>query len=220
MKNLLFGLLAMVMFGFSGNAKTIEKNDPIIQPTIRQACVVLSCCSIGPFGVEVFTDRVCVSFRPGNVLSIELPINNLSKEIVFNDDEILAGFKSDKGEDLIIPAGKYFVVNNSITVNASVSNRPDFCISEDISILGHGYHFSQCYKWIWNKTKTKKIVTVTITPILDDKAKQLLAATGTLVLQNSKATLYKTPDFSYMLEAGKYTVNSDGNIYIQNVKTL
>ena len=220
MKNLLFGLLATVMFGFVGNAKTIEKNDLLIQPTVRKACVVLSCCGIGPFGIEVFTDRVCVSFRPGNILTIELPVENQSKEIVFNDDEILAGYKSDKGEDLIIPAGKYTVVNSTITVNAGVVNRPDFCITEDISIFGNGYSFSQCYKWIWNKTKTKKIVTITITPVLDDKAKQLLAATGTLVLQNSKATLFKTPDFSYMLEAGKYKVNSDGNIYIQNVKIL
>ena len=216
MKKLLFSLIATIMCGFVGNSRILDHKDPIL----RQRCVTISCCGIGPFGVEIFTERYCITFgRTSTNLAFQNTLK--AKEIIIANNQILAGEKDEKGENIIIPAGKYTIVNNSIDfVPVTIASRP-WCITRTLTWMGHEHApVTTCYDWIWNKTNPNGTGLITMTPTLNDKDKQTLLSNGTLELKLDTDFYYKDDKVDYVLKAGKYVVNADGNIYIPNAKFI
>ena len=216
MKKFIFGLIATVMFGFVGNSKTLPDQDPIL----RQRCVTISCCGIGPFGVEIFTERYCITV---NRNSVNLTFQNKLeiKEIIFDNDQIIAGVENEKNENIIIPAGKYAVVNNSIDFIPLTIAKTGWCITRTLTWLGEAHApKTTCYDWIWNKQNPNGTGLITITPTLDEKSKQMLIDKGTLEITTDEDFHYTDEKVDYVYKAGTYVVNADGNIYIPNAKFL
>ncbi len=214
MKNILFGLIATVLFSFTGNAKSLNlKEEPIIR-----ACITLDCCGFGPFGVQIYEVRYCFSSRGANVvLNFETKLD--VKEVVITNEQILAGFKNEKGENYIIPAGKYSVIDNSISFTpGTISAKPDWCIVIDKDYFGNTSSSTYCYNWIWNKPNPNGLGLITITPTLSEEQNKKLFENGVLEIINTKDLVVKDANINFTLKAGKYTVNSDGKIYIQNAK--
>jgi len=216
MKKLLFGLIATIMFGFVGNSRILNDENPIL----RQSCITISCCGIGPFGIEIFTERYCITFSKA---STKLTFENALKvkEIIILNDQIVAGVKNEKDENVIIPAGKYAVVNNSISfVPLSIVSRP-WCITRTLTWMGHEHApVTTCYDWIWNKQNSNGSGLITLTPTLNDKEKQALIANGSLEITTTTDFQYSDDKVDYVLKAGKYVINADGNIYIPNAKFI
>ncbi len=220
MKNLLFGLIATVMFGVIGFAKNQVSN---VEPpsTFIRACVTLSCCGVGIFGVEIYSTTHCWSFNRSNiVITFDQPIK--TKEVSVAYDTILSGSLSDKSEYVIIPAGRYNVVNNSISfVPVLLASRP-WCITYSYSgdVLGnpHSGSTTSCYDWIWNKNNSLGLGNVTITPTLSAELKEALSKAGTLDYNITKDYIQKDANVNYTVKAGVYKLNADGKIYINNVK--
>ena len=216
MKKFIFGLIATVMFGFVGNASILNDEDPIL----RQHCVTISCCGIGPFGIEIFTERYCITFSK---TSANLAFENTVKvkELIILNDQIIAGAKNEMDENIIIPAGKYAVVNNSIDfIPLTIASRP-WCITRTLTWMGHEHApVTTCYDWIWNKQNPNGSGLITMTPTLNEKEKQMLTDNGTLEITTDTDFYYTDDKVDYVLKAGKYIVNADGNIYIPNVKFL
>lgn len=216
MKKLLFSLIATIMCGFVGNSRILDHENPIL----RQSCVTISCCGIGPFGIEIFTERYCFTLgRTSANLTFE---NTLKvKELIILNDQIIAGAKNEMGENIIIPAGKYAVLNNSIEfVPLTIASRP-WCITRTLTWMGHEHApVTTCYDWIWNKANPNGSGLITLTPTLNDKEKQLLIANGTLEITTVTDFRYSDDKVDYVLKAGKYVVNAEGNIYIPNAKFL
>lgn len=214
MKKLLFGIIATVLFGFTGNAKNVNLKE---EPAIR-ACVTLDCCGFGPFGVQVYSVRYCLLLRGTNVV-LNFETNLGVKEVVIANEQIIAGFKNEKGENYIIPAGKYSVIDNSISFTPGTNRaKPDWCITVDRDYFGNTSSSTYCYNWIWNKPNPNGLGLITITPTLSEDQKTKLFENGVLEIINTQDFVVKDANINFTLKAGKYTVNSDGNIYIQNAK--
>ena len=206
MKNLLLGLVAIVMFGNLGFGKN-ENNLSDPPSTLIRGCVTLSCCGIGPFGVEIYSTTHCWSFNRSNiVITFDQPIK--STEVIVAYDTILSGSLSEKNEYVILPAGKYNVVNNAVTfVPVLLASRP-WCITytQQGHVLGNEYSTSStsCYDWIWNKNNVLGIGNVTITPTLTPKIKEALLTAGILDYTIDKDYVQKDANVNYTIKAGKY----------------
>ena len=80
-------------------------------------------------------------------------------------------------------------------------------------MFGHEYSYSYtiCAYYIgWGKTSS-----IIITPKLTSEDLQKLSETDSMI-EFSDDKVYKFEDFSFNLNKGKYFVNKDGNIYIEN----
>ena len=198
------------MFGFVGNAQDVSKR--------YKACVTVSCCGIGPFGFEIWSQTTCYWYEGKNKVSLQFSGSTKDTEITFDQDYLLAGVHSNDGEDLVLPNGKYQLTNNEIIFTPKVSKPKVHCIGADSSgtIFGHHYeaHSQYCWTWLWdNKSNSGNL---TITPEINASDKLELSK-GNTEITIEKDVILKDDTVNYTLLAGKYILNQDGNIYLQNV---
>ncbi len=209
MKKLIFGLIATEFFGMSVNA----------QSTARvQACVTVSCCGIGSFGIEIWSQTTCYWYDNSGKVIIKLNSDVKVKELELNEDTLLAGIKNENGEDLLMVKGNYPIINNEIVVKVKVTKPKVHCIGAESSgsFFGNDYtsNWSYCWTWIWDKNG---IGNLSITPTLNVKEKELLSS-GNIEVDILKDVYFEDEEINFTLKAGKYIINQDGNIYLQNIK--
>jgi fructose-1,6-bisphosphatase len=221
MKKLVFGLIATVMFGFEVNAQTSNSSSKI-----KIACYTLSCCGIGPIGIEIWSVKRCHYVYTADVTSknqnsehykLEFETNENVNNLIFENDVILANSEDDDGNVIILPKGEYEVKDNSITFEANKIKIKKVCIEETNSgqFLGHEYNYTItiCAYYIgWGKKAT-----LTITPKFSDEELIKLKEFGNFIEFDKDLTI-KVENFNFTLNKGKYYVNEDGNIYLENVQ--
>lgn len=215
MKKLIFGLIAIVMFGLVGNAQTSTNR-------MKLFCITVSCCSIGPVGVEVWHETTChyVSVHKtakGDFnYSVKFESKEDLKEIKIEEDVLLAGFLSEEGENLILPAGNYYVENNEMFFNPVSFKARRYCYERDVkgNLLGHdySYHIEICVSF----GKSSKGIVGVSPKFTDEQLLELQKNDNVIELYDD--IVVKDENVNYTFKSGKYTVNEDGVIYVQNTE--
>ena len=192
------------------------------------ACYKLSCCGIDGFGIEIWSVRRCHyvyidDAKNGSSNNPEVGTHTLEfeftenvKSLNFENDIILANTEDNDDTVLVLPKGEYPVIDNTITFNASRIKIKKICEEEvnEGNFLGHEYSYTITicvYYPTWAKRGLIKI-----TPKLSEDEINQIKDTGSEI-EFGKNLEIKLGDFNYTLNSGKYFVNPDGNIYIENV---
>ncbi len=222
MKKLLFGLIATVMFTVAGNAQTKQQRDSNKRTLLW--CVTTSCCGIGPFSIEVWSETTCtyvskIKNEKGEEFSHSLKFESKDKveEVNVPEDVMLAGIYDEMGNNLVLENGNYKVENNQIFFNPkSVVAKTRHCIIRTVqgSFFGHdyGYTIELCITY-----RTANNGFITITPKLNKEQLAQLLEKGENEIEFKEDISLEKEGVDYTIKAGKYKVNEDGNIYIQNV---
>ena len=221
MKKLLFGLIAIVMFGFVGNAQSSNK--------VKLGCVITSCCSFGIFTIEIISTKHCfsvASYRsvsPEDSYYLQLEGENAVglNEIEVVEDVILPHLQDANGEAMILEKGKYLVNEKGEVHYTPVSSKikiKKVCIEEHVTghVLGFevDYTISMCAYYLSFRTS---IGAVSITPKLTESQKSDIVKNNNVV-RIDKDYSYNLGDVKYTLKAGDYNLNNDGSIYVINTK--
>ncbi|UPQ80374.1 hypothetical protein M0M57_05925 [Flavobacterium azooxidireducens] len=141
MKKLVFGLIAMVMFSFVGNAQDFTKevqlennkselfayneleNFELSKNNIRTKlfCITTSCCGLGPFSVQIWSQTTCyygsvhnmTNSINGQIEEVEIIFEEKikEKELQVTQDFLLPTL--NKGEYVTIPKGTYSVIDGN-----------------------------------------------------------------------------------------------------------
>lgn len=156
-----------------------------------------------------------VTYFESNKCVLHLDMPTKAHEISVSDDILLAGLQTDSGGNLILPKGKYEVVNDEITFTPTISKAKVHCFYSNYhgTILGHEYSGSTgyCWTWIWEKRGTLAITL----QLNEQEQKELLS--NNLEVDFVKDFDVVDKDFIFTVKAGKYTINQDGVIYLQDV---
>lgn len=213
MKKLIFGLIATVFLGMGVNAQSSK-----VSPR-KQICITVSCCGIGSFGIDIWSQTTCYWYDNSGKVTIKLNKEIKASEIELNEDTLLAGIKNENGEGLIMLKGKYPIVNNEIVFNAKATKPKVHCIGADYSgtIFGNSYSggWSYCWTWIWDNKSN--IGNLSITPTLNERDMEMLMS-GSTEVTIDKDIHFEDNEINFTLKAGNYTLNQDGSIYLQNIK--
>ena len=210
MKKLVFGLIATVLFGNFVHAQTTNK--------VKLFCVTLSCCGVGPFGIEIWSERTCHYVSSGKVMaSYSFNTKDVLKEVVVNQDVILAGQFAENGDNLVLPTGKYIVTNGQIEFTPTTTMAKVYCYIREVSgnLLGHDYNYSIKICISFGKASNNGVVV--LTPKLDSNQLTELLKSNDRTIELKENIIIKEDNINLSLKAGKYTINEDGNIYLQNV---
>jgi hypothetical protein len=186
-------------------------------------CVTTSCCSLGIFSIEVWKQTTC-HYVSSNRVSVEFhpPVSQPDVEVY--EDLLLAGVMNSRGEGLILPKGRYRVEGNQINFTPQTYKAArTYCyhIESEGTILGHSYSINR--KWCITFGKDARTGVVEIDTDLPTDVLQKLRTSNAddRYMNFSRDTRIcdkGTVDFN--LPAGKYFVNDDGIIYLQNVTLL
>jgi hypothetical protein len=210
MKKLLFGLIAIVMFCANANAQTSSK-------IVKITCITLSCCSVGPFGIEIWSETTCtyVSVEKATA-KYSFKSNGDLNEVVVSEDVLLAGQFAENGDNLVLPAGKYPVVDNQIEFIPKASKPTKYCFIREVSgnLFGHEYEYSIK---ICVTVELSKNGIVAITPKLSaEQLSKLLKSEDRTFTINKDITISEN-GIKTTVKAGNYVMNEDGSAYLQNV---
>lgn len=201
------------MFGFNAEAQNSTSKTKI-------ACYTLSCCGIGPIGIEIWGVKRCYYvYTEGKTAmhSIEFESNEKVDNLIFENDVVLPNTFDSEGNAFIIPKGTYSVNNNTFSFPQSKVKIKKICLEETNTgvLFGHEYSYSIticAYYLGWGKTSS-----FVITPKFNtEELSKVLNSGGIIEFKDDK--VLKFENFSYILNKGKYLVNEDGNIYIENAK--
>ena len=214
MKKFILGLVAIVMFSFVGNAQNNANR-------VKLFCITTSCCGIGPIGVEIWHETTChyvavhKTAKGDFNYSIKFETSKNLNEIEIKEDVLLAGYVDESGDNLVLEAGKYLVENNEMFFNPTTFRAKKYCYIREVSgnFLGHDYeyHIEICVSF--GKSSNKG--TVSIDPKL---SKEQIAElqNGNSEVEFLRDVTIKDENVNYVINAGKYIVNEDGLIYMQN----
>lgn len=96
MKKLLFSLSFIILFNFVSNAQgATDKKYKI-------SCITTSCCGIGPFGIEIWSETTCVYVSAGKnvngdyTYSMSFQSNEKVSKVTVAEDVLLAGLYNKK----------------------------------------------------------------------------------------------------------------------------
>lgn len=210
MKKLVFGLIATVMFGFVGSAQSVAK--------VKLFCVTVSCCGIGPFGFEIWNQKTCHYVSSGRMMaSYIFNTNENLKEVEVKEDFILAGQFAENGDNLVLPMGKYPVINGQIEFTPSTLKAKQYCYIREVSgnLFGHEYNYTIKICISFGKMSNG---VVSINPNLNAEQLSQILSSKDKTIELIKSITINEDGLNYTLKAGKYIINEDGNAYLQNIK--
>jgi hypothetical protein len=210
MKRLFFGLIATVMFINNVNAQSAAKT--------KIFCVTLSCCGIGPFSVDIWSETTCHYVSSGRIMSsYSFNTKDDLKEVEVKEDVILAGQFAKNGDNLVLPMGKYSVKNGQIEFTASTTKARQYCYIKEVSgtLFGHDYEYSIKICVSFGRMSNG---VVSINPQLKPEQVSQILKSDDKTIELKESITIKEDGLNYTLKAGKYIINEDGNAYLQNVK--
>lgn len=219
---------------------SISTNDKVI----KLMCTTLSCCGIGSWGVDIWSDKEChyiVTNKSSNnnivVINVENNLvskaSNDVKGVKVENDQILYDPNKTLGDDqaYAMKAGEYKVINGQIAFEPTIISARSVCWVETHQghIFGHEYSYSYafCIKVPFTKnvyTSSGGILTVNLSQnqellALAKKNNDFLSFDEDIVLNNDITEAKKTGE-KIVVKAGKYKINEDGIIYIRNFSTI
>jgi len=224
MKNLLLTVLAIFFIGNFVFAQTKAQEET--QAKKKLFCVTVSCCSVGPIEIEVWSHTTCVSVDVQKTASGKSYNSTMSfetakpvDELTFSEDMILAGQFDSSGNQLMLPKGTYKAENNTIYFTAKKMERSlvnakkkTYCVTADVegSFFGHDYSYSIEVCVTFGSSQRNGYAVVSLEPKLD-KATQLK-------LKESGLTDFILGEDieinGFTVNSGTYKVNPDGKIYL------
>ena len=201
------------MLGMNANAQTAAKK-------VKIACITTSCCGIGPFGFEIWSEKTCVyvsAEKSGNQSKVLYSFKSKEtlSEVTVKEDVILAGQFAENGDNLILPIGKYTVKDGQIEFTPKTAKPTKYCYIREVSgnILGHEYEYT--IKICITVELSKGVVAIT-PKLSSDELSQILKSTSqSFEIKND--IVIREDGLNYTIKSGKYIMNEDGNAYIQNV---
>lgn len=212
MKKLLFGLIAFLFFSQYSNAQSSNNTSKT-----KLFCVTVSCCGIGPFGIEIWSEKTChYVYTTNRSIVYSFNTNNTLNSVNVKEDVILAGQFDENGQNLVLPAGDYPVKENSIEFTPSPYAAKKYCYKREVSgtILGHEYNYSIdiCISF----GKSNKGV-VEIKPAFNAELTAKILESEDKIFEIKNDVQFKEDGLNYVLKAGKYILNENGTAYQQNV---
>ena len=214
MKKLLLSFALLFLFSFASNAQTTTAKK------YKISCITTSCCGIGPFGIEIWSETTCVYVSAGRSIggektySMSFQSNEKVSKVTVKEDVILAGQYNDNGENLVLPSGTYDVVDSEVIFVPTTLTAKKYCYIREThgTIFGHDYDYTISICVSFGKTSKGF---VTLTPKLTDEQKAELLKNGNQI-EFAKDMEISENGINYVVKAGKYFVNEDGNAYVQN----
>ncbi len=221
--------LSLVDFDNTSIKKDVNEQTAI---KTKILCYTVSCCSIGPITVEVWSETTCYYVSAGKSSKPMLKTTFYFTEkppksgyIEIKESIIIAGLKDKKGNLFILPKGKYKLdKTNSIIYTPSIvspatSKVQKYCISKTVdgTIFGHHYHYSVkiCISY-----STAKGAGGYYTPdVLDlklnaEQLKKVKEGEEFFILNEDVKISIK--GVHRIIKAGKYQIAKDGKVYFYN----
>jgi len=192
------------------------------QARTKLMCVTVSCCGVGPFSIEIWKETTChyVEVRnrtSQNVYAMTFETNGTPSEVTVPEDVMLAGMFAENGDNLVLPRGRYAVANNEIQFTPTTFKARKYCYIREVKgeLFGHAYEYTIDICISFGRSSAKGVVAVN-PRLSEDQLTQIMRAGGELKFKED--VRIQTDGINYTLKAGKYTVNQDGNIYLQNAQ--
>jgi hypothetical protein len=232
MKNLfrLVCILAVFAGSFVFGQKYINENAEELISSVNGStgkkrlimCVTYSCCTIGDFGVDVFSHKSCDYIVTGKNKMVILDVVDIKgnpyqkNEVEVVNDIVLPdeNTKSGENEGFVMKAGLYKVINGQIAFEPSAGKLHYVCYTSEHegTLFGHHYSYSisHClvYPWV-NKSNDIK-GGIAIIDISSDATLVRLAKENNNVLRFDEDVVLQD---NIVLEAGEYIVNENLKIY-------
>ena len=157
MKNLLFGLLATVLFAFNGNAQKVTQEDVRLQLATSMSQLVEQCKTTYKEGMT-YEEFIKTTFNGNKISTIEA--QNLMKaafKLVSNDtnsDEIIKSYDGKEMASVLLIVGNNCNINDAVA--ASFGNDiANSTFGEQLQSKGCGWFSWLCdaAAWIWAHRK-------------------------------------------------------------------
>jgi hypothetical protein len=232
LKNITVGvsLIMMMFMVFKTNA---QETKTIKSDRYKLFCTTTSCCSLPFISIEVWSHTTCHYVR---VEEVETKSNsNVSNQIVMtlgsneeipsiltlDEDVILAGLKTETGESLIMPKGEYKVVDGQISFEAKSVSLTRICYTKEVSgsFFGHDYEYSiDICVYVPEITIKSNDNKGAVSLALNLSKEQLIKLNEeNNIIEFYEDITIEDENINFTLKAGKYKVNKNGNLYLQNV---
>lgn len=191
-------------------------------------CVTISCCSVGGFGVEIYSQTSChyvytADKSTKNIVKLDLVSSKeLPEYLDVQNDVVLAGLYDFQGNSLILAKGKYKIENGSIYFEANTENTDiagrRYCWQavHNYTVLGHNFtvEVNICVNISVSAPKTGA---VTMQLNLDQDTRNKLKNSNNII--NLKEDILINKDgFNFKIPKGNYSVNDNDQILFNNVK--
>lgn len=204
----------------------IEVQNMTIMASEFKICVTTTCCSVGIFGVEIWSETTCNYFTVEEDCSMEINSpEKINENLVLDKPVLLAGLvKNKEGENmrLAIPAGQYSVKENRFKFNALKVSSEKYCWTREVSgsLFGNSYHY-----------KIKLCVSFSLDARFENNNNGIVELNTNLdkdqinkVIENNEKIVFnedikfEKKEVDFILKKGEYILNKDGFIYLQNIK--
>lgn len=189
-------------------------------------CVTTSCCSIYFLTIEIWSETTChyveIQEKGGKDVCVYTfnGKKEINEEFKLEQPVLLAGIHSSDGKNLVLPAGGYKIVKNEFEFIPQQTQSKKYCYIREVKgqFLGHSYHYEIeiCISISIDFLFGDKGIVQIGTNLSEEEIKKVLDSGGEISFDEDVTIQEKEVNFT--LEKGKYILNSDGNIYLQNIK--
>ena len=191
-----------------------------------KVCVTVSCCGIGPFSLEIWSETTCnyvtvnvnKNSDPSKANMLVATFNNgvpiKDHKINVTEDVLLAGSYDDQTKTaLFLPKGDYEVDNNSIEFLPIERPSIKICIKRVVngSLFGNTYSYTINFCIII----PSPVLLKALNPNFSLEEMNRIKSSGTADFEVNEDTLVSQDNINFTLKKGIYKVNSDGTIYLQ-----
>ncbi len=203
-------------------------------------CTTTSCCAIGSFGVDVWSETTCsyiLTYKNGNSKVTVIDLKTIKGEkyskneiTIANDIIVPAQYENQGGEaDVdVLKAGRYLIIDGQLAFTPVTQRVRLYCLvtEHNGTIFGNPYSYTTAFCTVSFGLKTGinnngvLIIDISENKLLLDlarKNKNTLRFDEDLVINNSiKDKSQAKEELKIVIKAGTYIVNDDNKIYIQN----
>ncbi len=241
MKNLfkLALVFTLLLSSFAFSQKYVNENAEELLSAVKEStsarkrvllfCNTISCCGIGSFGIEIWSDKECHYVVVGKRVAV-LGLRNTDgsdfkgSEIEIKEDVTLIdkdhSLEKD-GMEAVMKAGTYKVVNGEVAFEAAVQRirikKACYVETHQGHIFGHEYSYttSICvyYPSFSNQTRVIHGGYAEIDITKDEKLLNIAKENGNM-LSFDEDLIFGN---GYLIKAGKYLVE-EGKIYTRNIQ--
>lgn len=250
MKNL-FKLVSAIMlfvssFSFGQNyanpnaKELIENSNNVNNKQIFLHCITYSCCGVGPFTVEIWSEKVCnyvyTNKTGGQTNAVIIDLKNktggkynkseidITNDIIIPDNYVVS---NDEADVKILKAGKYQVIDGQLAFTAPSQKMKVSCLVSQHSghLFGHEYSYGYaiCVFYYWpsrNANNDNGYLTIDLS---NNPDLLRVASEHNNTLSFDEDMIINVPDGASLsqnrkirIKAGTYKVNDDNKMYITN----
>ena len=213
MKKLIFGLIATIMFGQMMNAQSNRRGKLV-------GCIHVSCCIIDFIGAYI-----CMYQREGggNTGTLHFDSNVSQKDFDVPED-VLLNNTDEKGDYYVLPKGKYEIIGNEVSFIPVVIPQERlsihcFTVVTTGQIFGHEFAIEGRYCMVFGLRPNRGLITIKLN-FDENQLSDLSNSNNEIEFKkeiNIKEITSQGKEINTTINPGKYKVNPDGTIYLQEV---